>query len=59
MHLQNMLSNKLYMSCLWQQFQEEMLHKKTFTKKAPNIFCIQVQDVNHSDIFYKIQTLKK
>ena len=32
-----------------------MLYKKTFTKKAPDIFCIQVKDFNISDIFYKIQ----
>ena len=36
-----------------------MLHKKTFTKKAPDIFCIQVQDLYISDVFYKIQNLKK
>ena len=36
-----------------------MLRKKTFTKKAPNIFWIQVQHVNISDIFYKIQNLMK
>ena len=36
-----------------------MLHKKTFTKKAPNFFCIQVQDFNISHIFDKIQNLKK
>ena len=36
-----------------------MLHKKTFTKKAPDIFSIQVQDFNILDIFYKIRNLKK
>ena len=36
-----------------------MLQKKTFTKKAPNFFWILVQDFNISDIFYKIQNLKK
>ena len=36
-----------------------MLNKKTFTKTAPHILCIQVQDFNISDIFYKIQNLKK
>ena len=59
MHLQNKHFNKLYMSCLWWQFQDEMFHKKTFTKKTPDIFCIQVQDFNISDIFYNIQNLKK
>ena len=33
MHLQNKHFIKLYMPCLWLQFQDEMLHKKTFTKK--------------------------
>ena len=36
-----------------------MLHKKTFTKKAPDIFGIQVRDFSILDIFYKIQNLKK
>ena len=36
-----------------------MLQKKIFSKKAPDIFCIHVQDFNISDIFYKIQNLKK
>ena len=36
-----------------------MPHKKAFTKKAPNIFCIQIQGFNISDIFYKVQNLKK
>ena len=49
----------MYMSCLWQQFQDEILHRKIFTKKAPDIFWIQVQDINISDLFYKIQNLKK
>ena len=47
------------MSCLWKEFEDEILHKKTFTKKTPDIFCMQVQDLNVSDIFYKIQCLKK
>ena len=51
--------NKHFMSCLWNEFEDEILHKKTFTKKAPDIFCMQVQDFNVSDIFYKIQCLKK
>ena len=36
-----------------------MLRLKTFTKKALDIFWFQVQDFNNSDIFYKIQNLKK
>jgi len=36
-----------------------MLNKITFTKKVPDIFCIQVRDFNISDTFYKIQNLKK
>ena len=59
MHMKNKHFNRLYMSCLWLQFQDKMIHKKTFTKKAPDIFCIQVQDVNISDVFYKILNLKK
>ena len=35
-HLQNKHFIKLYMPCLWLHFQDKMLHKKTFTKKAPN-----------------------
>ena len=59
MHLQNKHFIKLYMPCLWLQFQDEMLHKKTFTKKTPDTSWIQVQDFNISDFFYKIQNLKK
>ena len=40
-------------------FLDEMLHHKTFTKKSLDIFCFQVQDFNISDIFYKMQILKK
>ena len=41
-HLQNKHFIKLYMPCLWLQFQDEMLHKKTLTKKAPYNFRIQL-----------------
>ena len=37
---------KLYMSCLWQQFQDEMLHTKKSAKKAPGIFLNQFQDIH-------------
>ena len=56
MHLQNKHFIKLYMPCLWLQFQDKMLHKKTFRKKAPDICWIQVWDFNISDIFYKSKT---
>ena len=46
------------MSCLWKQFPDEMLHHKTFAKKAPHFFWFQVGDLNISDIFYKIQNIK-
>ena len=59
MHLQNKHFIKLPVPCLWLEFQDKMWHKKTFTKTAHNIFCIHVQDFNMSDIFYKIQNLKK
>ena len=45
------------MSSLWKQFPNEMLHEKTFAKKAPNFFWFQVGDLNISDIFYKVQNL--
>ena len=57
MHLQNKHFIKLYMPCLWVQFKDKILHKKTFTKKAPVIFWIQVQDFNISDIIYIMQNL--
>ena len=46
---------RLYMSCLWKQFMDEMLHQKTLAKKAPIVFGFQVWDLNISDIFYKSQ----
>ena len=36
-----------------------MLHKKTCRKIASDILCIEVQEFNTSDIFCKIQNLKK
>ena len=37
-----------------------MFHKKKLTKKTPDFFLrIQGQDFHISDIFYKIQNLKK
>ena len=36
-----------------------MLDQKTLTKKLLNIFWFHVQDFNISEIFYKIQNLKK
>ena len=47
------------MSCLWKQFPDEMLHKKTLPKKAPNFFWFQVGDLNISDIFEKIQNFNR
>ena len=59
LHLQNKHFIKFYMSCLWLQFQDKMLHKKTFTNKVPDNFWIHVQHFNISDIFNKIQNLNK
>ena len=42
------------MSCLWKQFPDEMLHRKTFPKKH-QFFLPQVGDLKISDIFYNIQ----
>ena len=56
--MQNKNFNNLYKSCLWLQFQYEMSHKKTFTKKATVFFGFQVWDFNISNIFYKIQNHK-
>ena len=52
MHLQNSHFTKLYMPCLWLQFQDKLLHKKTLTKRAPDIFWIQVRDFNNSEFFF-------
>ena len=41
------------------EVQDEILHEETFTKKTPDIFCIQIHNLNISDIFYKIKNLKK
>ena len=37
------------MSCVWSQFQDEMLHEKTFTKKHLIFFvpCSRFQDFKH------------
>ena len=40
MHLQNKHLIKLYMSYLWYQFQDEMLKKKTLTKKGSCFFFV-------------------
>ena len=46
---------RLYMSCLWKQFLDEILHQKTLGKKASHFCWFQVWDLNILDIFYKIQ----
>ena len=52
MHLHNKYFIKLYKSCLWYQFQEEMLNKKQLQKST----CYFLdQDLNISNIFYKIK----
>ena len=40
------------MPCFWKQFPDEMLHQKTFAKKAPTFFWLQAGDLNISNIFY-------
>ena len=42
------------MSCLWKQFPDEILHRKTFPKST-NFLLPQVGDLKISDIFYNIQ----
>ena len=45
------------MSCLWKQFTDEMLHQKTFAKKAPTFFWLQAGDLNILKCFIKSKTL--
>ena len=45
----------MYMSCLWKQFLDEMVHQKILGNKSTNFFWFQVRDLNISDIFYKSQ----
>ena len=47
MHLHNKYFIKLYKSCLWYQFQEEMLNKKTVTKKHMLLFGSRSQHFKH------------
>ena len=42
------------MSHLWNKVQDEMVDKKTFTKKALTLFWFPVKDKKIPDIFYKI-----
>ena len=46
---------RLYMSCLWKQFPDEMIHQKTLEKKAPIFFWFKFGDRKIWDIFYKCQ----
>ena len=46
---------RLYMSCLWKQFPDEMVHQKTLAKKAPIFFWFQVWDLTILGSFYKSQ----
>ena len=56
MHLPNKHFIKSYVSCLWQQFQDEMLHTKTLPKKTPDIFVtkfnISVHTFYHAEKYY-------
>ena len=49
---------KLGVSHLWEKFQDEIVHQRTFTKKAPNFFWLFVKDMNIPYIFYKIQNFQ-
>ena len=46
---------KLVMSQLWGKFHDEMIHKKTFANKTPNICPLLVEDIKISDNFNIIQ----
>ena len=46
---------RLYMSCVWKQFQDEMLHQKKIAKDPLDFFWFKAGDFNISDIFYKIK----
>ena len=47
---------KLEVSWLWKEFQDEVVHQKTLTKKAPDLFWFLFVYFNISDIF--LQNLK-
>ena len=38
-----------------ENFQDEIVNEKTFTKQTPNFFGLLVEDIKILDIFYKIQ----
>ena len=44
----------LVLSHLWKQFQDEIVHQKTFAKKHLICFWHLVEDIKISNIFYKI-----
>ena len=54
------MDNHIYqgVSHLWKKFQNEIVHQRTFTKKAPNFFWLPVKDIKISYIFYKIQNFQ-
>ena len=49
---------KLGVSHLWKKFQDEIVHQRTFTKKAPKFVWLLVKDMKIPYIFYKIQNFQ-
>ena len=49
---------KLGVSHLWKNFQDEIVHQRTFTKKAPNFFWLLVEDIKIPYTLYKIQNFQ-
>ena len=48
-HMDNHI-DQVGMSHLWKKVQDEIVHQRTFTKKAPNLFggpCKRYQDIRH------------
>ena len=56
--MQNKNFNNLYKSCLWLQFQYEISHKKTFTKKATVFFGFKFEISTFQTFFTKFKTIK-
>ena len=48
---------RLVLSNLWKTLQDEMIHKKTLTKKHQIFVWPLVKDIKISDIWYNIQNL--
>ena len=43
---------------MWKKFQDEIVHKRTFPKDAPDFFWLLVEDIKIPYIFYKIKNFQ-